>query len=82
MLEFPFCHNFADEEGGRVAELPVLTAGSPFPAGLSQIRNTGNDLVNDDGGFSEQSKEFNVYFLFILTSDAWLGQIHPTVLKK
>ncbi|KAM9387408.1 LOW QUALITY PROTEIN: oxygen-regulated protein 1 [Phaethornis superciliosus] len=32
VLEFPFCHNFADEEGGRVAELPVLTAGSPFPA--------------------------------------------------
>ncbi|XP_010005184.1 PREDICTED: lipoxygenase homology domain-containing protein 1-like [Chaetura pelagica] len=32
LLEFPFCHNFADEEGGRVAELPVLTAGSPFPA--------------------------------------------------
>ncbi|XP_068044820.1 oxygen-regulated protein 1 [Anomalospiza imberbis] len=32
VLEFPFCHNFADEEGGRVTELPVLTAGSPFPA--------------------------------------------------
>ncbi|XP_069710231.1 oxygen-regulated protein 1 [Phaenicophaeus curvirostris] len=32
VLEFPFCRNFADEEGGRVAELPVLTAGSPFPA--------------------------------------------------
>lgn len=49
VLEFPFCRNFADEEGGRVAELPVLTAGSPFPAGLSQIRNTGKDLVSDDG---------------------------------
>ncbi|XP_036262721.1 lipoxygenase homology domain-containing protein 1 [Molothrus ater] len=32
VLEFPFCHNFVDEEGGRVTELPVLTAGSPFPA--------------------------------------------------
>ncbi|XP_063250128.1 oxygen-regulated protein 1 isoform X2 [Prinia subflava] len=32
VLEFPFWRNFADEEGGRVAELPVLTAGSPFPA--------------------------------------------------
>lgn len=32
VLEFPFCHNFADEEGGRVAELPVLMTGSPFPA--------------------------------------------------
>ncbi|XP_014737101.1 PREDICTED: lipoxygenase homology domain-containing protein 1-like isoform X3 [Sturnus vulgaris] len=32
ILEFPFSHNFADEEGGRVAELPVLMTGSPFPA--------------------------------------------------
>lgn len=48
VLEFPFCHNFVDEEGGRVTELPVLTAGSPFPAGLSQIGNTGRDLVSDD----------------------------------
>lgn len=39
-----------------MAELPVLTAGSPFPAGLSQVRNTGKDLPGDDGWFSEQSK--------------------------
>ncbi|KAM9025480.1 oxygen-regulated protein 1 [Ara ararauna] len=32
VLEFPFCRNFSDEEEGRVAELPVLTVGSPFPA--------------------------------------------------
>ncbi|KAM6444396.1 oxygen-regulated protein 1 [Rhynochetos jubatus] len=32
VVEFPFCRNFADEEGRRVAELPVLTAGSPFLA--------------------------------------------------
>ncbi|XP_029868281.2 oxygen-regulated protein 1 [Aquila chrysaetos chrysaetos] len=37
ILEFPFCRNFADEEGGRVAELPVLTAGSPFPAVKSYV---------------------------------------------
>ncbi|KAM6104684.1 oxygen-regulated protein 1 isoform 2-T2 [Theristicus caerulescens] len=37
VLEFPFCRNFADEEGGRVAELPVLTAGSPFPAVKSYV---------------------------------------------
>ncbi|XP_027494714.1 lipoxygenase homology domain-containing protein 1-like [Corapipo altera] len=37
ILEFPFCHNFADEEGGRVTELPVLTAGSPFPAVKSYV---------------------------------------------
>ncbi|XP_054673049.1 oxygen-regulated protein 1 isoform X1 [Grus americana] len=37
ILEFPFCCNFADEEGGRVAELPVLTAGSPFPAVKSYV---------------------------------------------
>ncbi|XP_028941560.1 lipoxygenase homology domain-containing protein 1, partial [Antrostomus carolinensis] len=37
VLEFPFHHNFADEEGGRVAELPVLTAGSPFPAVKSYV---------------------------------------------
>ncbi|XP_017686265.1 PREDICTED: lipoxygenase homology domain-containing protein 1 [Lepidothrix coronata] len=37
VLEFPFCHNFADEEGGRVTELPVLTAGSPFPAVKSYV---------------------------------------------
>lgn len=49
VLEFPFCQRFADEEGGRVAELPVLTAGSPFPAGLAQLRNTAKDLVSDDG---------------------------------
>ncbi|XP_075271384.1 oxygen-regulated protein 1 [Opisthocomus hoazin] len=39
VLEFPFCRNFADEEGGRVAELPVLTAGSPFPAVKSYVLN-------------------------------------------
>ncbi|XP_025953665.2 oxygen-regulated protein 1 [Dromaius novaehollandiae] len=32
ILEFPFSHNFADDEGLTVAELPVLTAGFPFPA--------------------------------------------------
>ncbi|KAM6375920.1 LOW QUALITY PROTEIN: oxygen-regulated protein 1 [Alca torda] len=37
VLEFPFYHDFADEEGGRVAELPVLTAGSPFPAVKSYL---------------------------------------------
>ncbi|XP_032775722.1 LOW QUALITY PROTEIN: oxygen-regulated protein 1 [Strigops habroptila] len=37
VLEFPFCRNFADEEGRRVAELPVLTAGSPFPAVKSYV---------------------------------------------
>ncbi|XP_054250623.1 oxygen-regulated protein 1 [Indicator indicator] len=37
VLEFPFCHRFADEEEGRVAELPVLTAGCPFPAVKSYI---------------------------------------------
>ncbi|XP_076185068.1 oxygen-regulated protein 1 [Aptenodytes patagonicus] len=37
VLEFPFCRSFADEEGGRVAELPVLTAGSPFPAVKSYV---------------------------------------------
>ncbi|KAJ7410553.1 hypothetical protein BTVI_53174 [Pitangus sulphuratus] len=37
VLEFPFCHNFADEEGGRVTELPVLRAGSPFPAVKSYV---------------------------------------------
>ncbi|XP_049684405.1 oxygen-regulated protein 1 [Accipiter gentilis] len=37
ILEFPFCRNFADEEGERVAELPVLTAGSPFPAVKSYV---------------------------------------------
>ncbi|XP_062424526.1 lipoxygenase homology domain-containing protein 1-like [Rhea pennata] len=31
-LEFPFSRNFADDEGLTVAELPVLTAGFPFPA--------------------------------------------------
>ncbi|XP_075351577.1 oxygen-regulated protein 1 [Mycteria americana] len=37
VLEFPFCRNFANEEGGRVAELPVLIAGSPFPAVKSYV---------------------------------------------
>ncbi|KAM6410328.1 oxygen-regulated protein 1 [Pluvialis apricaria] len=37
VLEFPFCRNFADEEGRRVAELPVLTAGFPFPAVKSYV---------------------------------------------
>ncbi|KAK2527785.1 hypothetical protein Q9966_010084 [Columba livia] len=37
VLEFPFCHNFADEEGGRVVELPVLTVGSPFPTVKSYV---------------------------------------------
>ncbi|XP_010220726.1 PREDICTED: oxygen-regulated protein 1 [Tinamus guttatus] len=32
ILEFPFSRNFADGEGLTVAELPVLTAGLPFPA--------------------------------------------------
>ncbi|RMC15394.1 hypothetical protein DUI87_07585 [Hirundo rustica rustica] len=32
VLEFPFYHNFADEEVGRVTEIPVFTAGSPFPS--------------------------------------------------
>ena len=49
VLEFPFCCNFADDEGVRVAERPVLTDASPFPAGLSQIRNTGKDVANYDG---------------------------------
>lgn len=48
-----------------MAELPVLTAGSPFPAGLSQIGNTERDLVSDNVQFSEQSKGFCRYFLFI-----------------
>lgn len=61
-----------------MTELPVLTAGSPFPAGLSQIRNTGRDLVSDDGRFSEQSKVFHRYFLFI-SGDAWLGPVHSSV---
>uniref|UniRef100_A0A8B9BKS5 PLAT domain-containing protein n=1 Tax=Anser brachyrhynchus TaxID=132585 RepID=A0A8B9BKS5_9AVES len=46
VLEFPFCCNFADDEGVRVAERPVLTDCSPFPAGLSQIRNTGKDVAS------------------------------------
>ncbi|XP_071410619.1 oxygen-regulated protein 1 isoform X4 [Pithys albifrons albifrons] len=37
VLEFPFCHNFTDEEGGRVTELPVLIAGSHFPAVKSYV---------------------------------------------
>ncbi|XP_054048264.1 lipoxygenase homology domain-containing protein 1-like [Rissa tridactyla] len=37
VLEFPFYRDFADEEGGRVAELPVLTVGSPFPAVKSYV---------------------------------------------
>uniref|UniRef100_A0A803XVX6 PLAT domain-containing protein n=2 Tax=Meleagris gallopavo TaxID=9103 RepID=A0A803XVX6_MELGA len=30
LLEFPFCRNFADDKGERVAELPVLIVNSPF----------------------------------------------------
>ncbi|XP_035174463.1 oxygen-regulated protein 1 isoform X2 [Oxyura jamaicensis] len=37
LLEFPFCCNFADDEGVRVAERPVLTDDSPFPAVKSYV---------------------------------------------
>nr|XP_047928401.1 oxygen-regulated protein 1 isoform X1 [Anser cygnoides] len=37
VLEFPFCCNFADDEGVRVAERPVLTDCSPFPAVKSYV---------------------------------------------
>lgn len=49
LLEFPFCRNFADDEGERVAELPVLTVNSPFPPGLLQFRNTGKDIASYGG---------------------------------
>ncbi|XP_040541347.1 lipoxygenase homology domain-containing protein 1 [Gallus gallus] len=37
LLEFPFCRNFADDKGERVAELPVLTVNSPFPTVKSYV---------------------------------------------
>ncbi|XP_048796074.1 lipoxygenase homology domain-containing protein 1-like isoform X1 [Lagopus muta] len=37
LLEFPFCRNFADDEGERVAELPVLMVNSPFPPVKSYV---------------------------------------------
>ncbi|OPJ83462.1 hypothetical protein AV530_006350 [Patagioenas fasciata monilis] len=57
VLEFPFCHNFSDEEGGRVVELPVLTAGSPFPTVKSYV------LYITTGASSGSGTDADVYVM-------------------
>ncbi|XP_041329697.1 oxygen-regulated protein 1 [Pyrgilauda ruficollis] len=57
VLEFPFCHKFADEEEGRVTELPVLTAGSPFPAVKIYV------LYITTGAIPESGTDADVYVM-------------------
>ncbi|XP_021244712.1 lipoxygenase homology domain-containing protein 1 isoform X4 [Numida meleagris] len=57
LLEFPFCRNFADDKGERVAELPVLRVNSPFPAVKSYV------LHITTGAFPGSGTDADVYVM-------------------